>query len=68
MTSSHPASSQTTSSATLRQLQHEVEPSNTPQRPEGEPPVTHKDEIEAYRVDWSENDPENPRNWKPAYK
>ncbi|KAL9593398.1 MAG: hypothetical protein Q9179_005905 [Wetmoreana sp. 5 TL-2023] len=61
MTTSRPISS----ASTLQQPQNEKsEPHD-----EGEnPQVSAKDEKEAYRVDWEDDDPENPRNWRTAYK
>ncbi|KAL8946740.1 MAG: hypothetical protein Q9222_006906 [Ikaeria aurantiellina] len=68
---SRPASddgSNLTSSATLSQARNNNDASISTHDDEKSPPNPSKDEKEAYRVDWEVNDPEYPRNWKPAYK
>ncbi|KAL8729157.1 MAG: hypothetical protein Q9166_004896 [cf. Caloplaca sp. 2 TL-2023] len=50
--------SNSTSSATLGE----------PHDEEDQAPAPTKDEKEVYRVDWEPNDPENPQNWRTAYR
>lgn len=56
------------SSATLQQSHDDTTLHAEPCIQEYDAPVPSKSEKEAYRVDWEINDPENPRNWRTAYK
>lgn len=57
------------SSAGIHQLQRNDDSLDGSQRNgEDQNSSPYKDEKEAYRVDWGPDDPENPQNWKTAYK
>ncbi|KAL8919990.1 MAG: hypothetical protein Q9172_004713 [Xanthocarpia lactea] len=55
-------------SPTLQLPHHDANSHGELSNEEYDAPNLSKDEREAYRVDWEPNDPENPRNWKTAYK
>ena len=57
-----------TTSPTLQLPHHDANSHGELSSEDYDAPNLSKDEKEAYRVDWEPNDPENPRNWKTAYK